>query len=58
MKRYNLINEEWLWEAYKETVPREQTIDEPLRETMAERIVNRHDDPAIVERAEQFLEDD
>lgn len=55
MTGYNLNTPAWLWEAYKATVPKSRTLDEPLHDHMAERVLNHHADPKVQAKARELL---
>lgn len=57
MTTYPFTAEPWLWAAYRSTVSQDQTLDEPLRECVLERVADEHDDPAIRNRAQELLEE-
>lgn len=56
MTTYPLDTPDWLWEAYKETVSHAETLDEPLKSDIAERVAASNAvDPDTRERAEAYL---
>lgn len=58
MPEYRLNTPEWLWDAYKATVTRDQNLDEPIRKQITERVAaSEQVDPDKRRRAEEFLED-
>ncbi len=56
MPTYPFSAEPWLWSAYRATVSTDQTLDEPIRECILERVAEEHDDPTIRDRAADLLE--
>lgn len=57
MTRYNLHTDSWLWSAYKDVLPEETNLDEPLKATVAEIVAEETDCEDTRERALRRLED-
>jgi len=57
MTRYNLHTDDWLWSAYKETLPADTNLDEPLKATVAEIVAEQTTCDETERRARRRLED-
>jgi len=59
MTTYQLDIPDWLWEAFKETVPQSETLNDPIEASVAERVAG-HDlvDDELQDRAEAYLNGD
>lgn len=57
MTTYQLDSPDWLWEGYKDTVSKSETLNDPIEAQIAERVAADHPDDELQQRAEAFLEE-
>jgi len=57
MTRYNLHTDSWLWTAYKDVLPADTNLDEPLKATVCEIVAENTDCEDTRRRALRRLEE-